>query len=302
LRKRNLELEQKLQAFSNYYEYNQSSSPATTARSLVTRSANIPTIRSLGRVSSDYLRLSFKRCVNTNALENLPKSLDKRITISSTSHSFHFEHNDSIKLEIVNLHPFSISFEVYYKSHENKMYSKLELSSNQTLQAGPNHLENLNPLLGSHVGTYTLPVCLLPESVKVHEVPATDLYLIVIWAHPTKEHTLKLVHKIYIYNEKQSLLEQIKDKELDEKAKNDTSLDAPEIEEALNRLDVSENVKESKILKTEEKMKEISPNQSEQLIKLKGMGFSNEAILLQKLKENGEDLDKTVASLVNNVN
>jgi len=49
-------------------------------------------------------------------------------------------------------------------------------------------------------------------------------------------------------------------------------------------------------------MKEISPNQSAELIKLKGMGFSDEAILLQKLKENGGDLDKTVASLVNNVN
>jgi len=297
-----VELEQKLQALSNYYEYNQSSSPSTTARSLVTRAVTTPATRSLGRISSDYLRISFKRCVNTNCLENLPKSLDKRMVISSTSHSFHYEHNDSIKLEIVNLHPFNISFEVYYKSHESKMYSKLELSPNQTLQAGPNHLENLNPLVGSHVGTYTLPVCLLPESIKVHEVPATDLYLIVVWSHPTKEHTLKLVHKVYIYNENQNLLEQIKDKELDEKAKNDTSLDEPEIEEALNQLNVSENVEKSKILKTEEKMKEISPNQSAELIKLKGMGFSDEAILLQKLKENGGDLDKTVASLVNNVN
>jgi len=228
LRKQNAELKEEVKVMRNTF--------AITNFDFNTRGAASPTTRAiLTHLSEDLMNITFQKCINNNWVNNLPK-LDGRIVISTPSHSFNFEDKEAIKLKIVNLHSFPISFSVFYKSHESKQYYKLQLSGDQTLQAVPNNIwENID---GPHTAIYPLSNCCLPENIKVHEVPATDYYLIIVWPC-AKNTSLQLVRKVNIYNENQMVLEKIKDEELDKEALRNFNPDQ-ELVGSLNKLSVSE--------------------------------------------------------------
>jgi len=238
LRKENAELKQEVKVMYNtlatFFPPSTRGGVSPSTRGDPSPSSAGPIQRGGPNLSENLMNVTFRRCINNNWIDNLPK-LDGRIVISTPSHSFNFEDKDSIKLEIVNLHPFAISFLVFYKSHESKKYTKLPLSDNQTLQPVPsNFLENSD---GPHTAAYPLPSCDLPDSVKVHEVPATDYYLFIVSTDTDRVNTIQLVRKVNIYNKNQAILEKIKDDELDMEAQKNSN---PNLEGSLNKLSVSE--------------------------------------------------------------
>jgi len=141
----------------------------------------------------------------------------------------------------------------------------------------------------------SLPNCQLPSTLAINEVPAVDTYLIAVWAGLTGQDSIvKIIRKVHIYNEHQSQLELIKDNELEEipRIGNEWEGNSSQVDtDKFQRLTVRNTA-------TTTTTSSVDLKEQDNIEKIKAMGFSNESLILDKLRENEGNIEKTVRDLV----
>jgi len=162
-----------------------------------------------------------------------------------------------------------------------------------------------------------LPNCQLPSTLSINEVPAVDTYLIVVWAVATGQDIIKIFRKVHIYNEHQSQLELIKDSDLEgipdmtnESKGNSGQVDTTKFESftATNTATTPGSRGASASFRgtgmdlgsttTTTATSSVDLKEQDNIEKIKAMGFSNEPLILDKLRDNEGNIEKTVRDLV----
>jgi len=261
---------------------------AQPVQKLITRGGAPSSLINLEIVDPDRIRITFFRFVDSKWIDCNAK--DTKGTITEASEHLYYEHNDKIRIKITNSNSFNVNFVVHKKAHGETQFKKVYPISKNS-QVLPAYL-TYDSKVPSDVDI-SLPNCQLPSTLSINEVPAVDTYLIAVWAGVTGQDSIvKIIRKVHIYNEHQSQLELIKDNELEE---------IPHIGNESNSGQVDTDKFQSLTVTntpTTTTISSVDLKEQDNIEKIKAMGFSNESLILDKLRENEGNIEKTVRDLV----